>query len=235
MYYEPGRTPSGLPFNPFKACCVPRPIGWLSTVSLDGHHNLAPFSQFQNVGYDPPMVMVSANRRPDGRLKDTIRNILDTGEFVWSMATYAQREKVAASAQEFEPGVDEFKAVDIAHLPARQVRARRVAGSPAHFECRLHHVMELPGRTPESRGHLVVAEVIAIHLADDCVTVNGHFDVLKARPLARLGYLDYTSVESCFEMKIPDFRTGQIVEFLKDPAAAAGMEPAMGSARIKAS
>lgn len=219
MYYEPGLTPSGLPFNPFKSCCVPRPIGWLSTVGLDGRHNLAPFSQFQNVGYDPPMVMVSANRRPDGRLKDTIRNILDTGEFVWSMATYAQREKVSASAQEFEPGVDEFEALNIAHAPARRVRARRVADSPAHFECRVHHTLELPGNTQESRGHLVVAEVIAIHLADDYLTPNGRFDVLKARPLARLGYLDYTAVDSCFELTTPDFRTGATIEFLRDPAA----------------
>ena len=92
MYYEPGHTACALPLNPFKACCVLRPIGWLSTVDTAGRHNLAPFSQFQNVGYDPPMGMVAANRRPDGRLKDTIRNILDTGEFVWSMATQAQRE-----------------------------------------------------------------------------------------------------------------------------------------------
>lgn len=219
MYYEPGRTACALQMNPFKACCVPRPIGWLSTVDTAGRHNLAPFSQFQNVGYDPPMVMVAANRRPDGRLKDTVRNILDTGEFVWSMATHAQRETVSASAQEFEPGVDEFETLGIAHLPARLVRARRVAGSPAHFECRVHQTLELPGNTPESRGHLVVARVIAIHLADDHITADGRFDVCKARPLARLGYLDYTSVDTMFEMRVPNFRSGQTIEFLTDPLA----------------
>jgi flavin reductase (DIM6/NTAB) family NADH-FMN oxidoreductase RutF len=208
-----------LPLNPFKSCCVPRPIGWLSTVDASGRHNLAPFSQFQNVGYDPPMVMVSANRRPDGRLKDTIRNILETGEFVWSMATYAQRDLVSASAQEFEPGVDEFAALGIAHLPAQRVRARRVAGSPAHFECRVHQTLELPGNTPEARGHLVLAEVIAIHLDDGHLTPDGRFDVLKARPLARLGYLDYTSVENCFEMRVPNFRVQEGIEFLSESAA----------------
>lgn len=218
MFYEPGKTPSGLPLNPFKSCCVPRPIGWISTVGRDGSHNLAPFSQFQNVAYDPPMVMVSANRRQDGSLKDTIRHIIDTGEFVWSMATYAQREQVAASAQEFAPGVDEFEAVGIAHLPARRVRARRVAGSPAHFECVSRQIIELAGHTPEAHTHLVIAEVIAIHLDDDHITPEGRFDVLRARPLARMGYLDYTSVESVFEMTIPNFRSGQVVEFLTDPA-----------------
>ena len=218
MFYEPGKTPSGLPLNPFKSCCVPRPIGWISTVGVDGSHNLAPFSQFQNVAYDPPMVMVSGNRRQDGSLKDTIRNIIDTGEFVWSMATYAQREQVSASAQEFPPGVDEFEALGIAHLPAQRVRARRVAGSPAHFECRSRQVIDLPGNTPEAHTHLVIAEVIAIHLDDDHITADGRFDVLRARPLARMGYLDYTSVESVFEMRVPDFRVGQVIEYLTDPA-----------------
>lgn len=222
MYYEPGRTPSGLPFNPFKSCCVPRPIGWLSTVDAQGRHNLAPFSQFQNVGYDPPMVMVAANRRPNGELKDTVRNILDTGEFVWSMATHAQRELVSASAQEFPPGVDEFDAVGIDSLPSVRVRARRVAGSPAHFECRVHQSLELPGHTPESRGHLIVAEVIAIHLADDHLTPDGRFDVLKARPLARLGYLDYTSVDRVFEMRVPNFRVQEGIEFLRESVQTAG-------------
>jgi flavin reductase (DIM6/NTAB) family NADH-FMN oxidoreductase RutF len=163
------------------------------------------------------MVMVAANRRPDGRLKDTIRNILDTGEFVWSMATHAQREWVCASAQEFEPGVDEFEAVGIGHLPARLVRPRRVAGAPAHFECRVHQSLELPGHTQESRGHLVVAQVVAIHLDDDYLTADGRFDVLKARPLARLGYMDYTAVDAVFEMQVPNFRTGQTIEYLTQP------------------
>ena len=150
------------------------------------------------------MVMVAANRRPDGRLKDTIRNILDTGEFVWSMATHAQRESVCASAQEFEPGVDEFEAVGIGHLPA-------------HFECRVHQSLESPGNTQESRGHLVVAQVVAIHLDDDYITADGRFDVLKARPLARLGYMDDTAVDAVFEMQVPNFRTGQTIEYLTNP------------------
>ena len=216
MYYEPGRTPSNLPYNPFKSCVVPRPIGWIATVSADGRHNLAPFSQFQNVAYDPPMVMVSGNNRPDGTLKDTIRNILDTGEFVWSMATYAQREQVSASAQEFAPGVDEFEAVGIQSAPANLVKARRVADSPAHFECKVHQTVYLPGNTLESHTHLIIAEVIGIHIADDYIDASGRFDVLRARPLARLGYLDYTSVDNAFELLIPGFRPGQTVEYLKD-------------------
>ncbi len=134
------------------------------------------------------------------------------------MATYAQRDQIVASAQEFPPGVDEFEAVGIASLPATLVKARRVAASPAHFECRVHQTVYLPGNTPEAHTHLVIARVEAIHLADEFILADGRFDVLRARPLARLGYLDYTSVESIFELQVPHFREGQTIEFMTDPA-----------------
>ena len=62
MYYEPGKTQHGLPYDPFKSCVIPRPIGWISTISRDGVHNLAPFSQFQNLTFDPPYVMFASNQ-----------------------------------------------------------------------------------------------------------------------------------------------------------------------------
>ncbi len=74
MYYEPGVTPHGLPFDPFKSCVVPRPIGWISTVDGQGRHNLAPYSQFQNISFDPPIVMFSANQDTTGNRKDSVRN-----------------------------------------------------------------------------------------------------------------------------------------------------------------
>lgn len=95
MFYSPQSEVSGLPFNPFKSCCVPRPIGWISTVSASGIHNLAPYSQFQNVTWDPPTVMIAANARESGQLKDTTANILETGEFVWNMAVAADRKLTA--------------------------------------------------------------------------------------------------------------------------------------------
>ena len=72
MYYEPGVTPHGLPHDPFKSCVIPRPIGWISTVDRDGRHNLAPFSQFQNITFDPPIVMFSANQDTRGLRKDSV-------------------------------------------------------------------------------------------------------------------------------------------------------------------
>jgi flavin reductase (DIM6/NTAB) family NADH-FMN oxidoreductase RutF len=97
MHYDPNSEDCPLPFSPFKSCTVPRPIGWLSTVSHDGVHNLAPYSQWQNLTFDPPMVMFAANQYPDGRRKDTVINAEETGWFVWNMATYALREAVNKS------------------------------------------------------------------------------------------------------------------------------------------
>ena len=94
MYYEPGVTPHGRPHDPFKSCVVPRPIGWISTVDAQGRDNLAPVSQFQNVTFDPPIVMFSAQQTPEGERKDSVRNAETTGEFVWNMATHELREAV---------------------------------------------------------------------------------------------------------------------------------------------
>ena len=100
MYYDPEKNDHGLAFNPFKSCVVPRPIGWISTVSLEGFPNLAPFSQFQNLTFDPPYVMFAANQNTLGRRKDTTVNSEQTGEFVYNMATYDLREAVNRSAAE---------------------------------------------------------------------------------------------------------------------------------------
>ena len=98
MQFAPGREACPLPYHPFKSCTVPRPIGWLSTISADGVHNLAPFSQWQNLTFDPPMVMFAANQLPDGRRKDTVVNAEETGWFTWNMATWDLREAVNISA-----------------------------------------------------------------------------------------------------------------------------------------
>src|SRR3954466_1357507 len=108
MFYEPEKDDHGLPFNPYKSIVVPRPIGWISTVSRDGIVNLAPYSQFNNLGYDPPYVMFSANSFPgSGRRKDSVKNATDTGEFVVNMATYELRSAVETTAQFASPDIDE--------------------------------------------------------------------------------------------------------------------------------
>jgi flavin reductase (DIM6/NTAB) family NADH-FMN oxidoreductase RutF len=202
MYYEPGATDHGLPFDPFKSCVVPRPIGWISTTSADGADNLAPYSQFQNVGFDPPMVMFSANQTTDGRRKDSVVNAEARGEFVWNMATYALREAVNVTSEELAPHVDEFARAGLTKIASRLVKPPRVAESPVHFECRYMQTVRLPGNGVMGSVDVVFGRVVAIHVDDQAIR-EGRIDVEKLRPLARLGYYDYTAIESVFTMAPP--------------------------------
>ena len=204
MYYETDKNDHGLRHNPLKACVVPRPIGWISTLSVTGVVNLAPFSFFNVLCYDPPFVLFSAGAHErDGGKKDTVVNIEATREFVYNMATWAQRDAMNRTSLIVEHGVDELRAAGLEAVPSRLVRAPRVQGSPVHFECRLHEIVKLPGRTPGSDHHVVIGRVVAVHIDDAALAPDGRVDVLKIRPIARLGYKDYTSVESKFEMEKP--------------------------------
>jgi flavin reductase (DIM6/NTAB) family NADH-FMN oxidoreductase RutF len=202
MYYEPGVTPHGLSHDPFKSCVVPRPIGWISTVDRQGRHNLAPYSQFQNVTFNPPIVMFSANQNTTGQRKDSVRNAEETGEFVWNMATYDLREAVNKSAEELPHGVDEFEHAGLVKLPSRKVKPMRVSGSPIQFECVYLNTLRFAGVPPMGTADVVFGRVVAIHIDDQVIDGNGIIDVLKIKPLARMGYYDYTCVDNRFEMVI---------------------------------
>lgn len=200
MYYEPGRLAHGLPYDPFKSCAVPRPIGWISTTSREGVDNLAPFSQFQNITFDPPIVMFSANQTSRGKRKDSTVNAEETGQFVWNMATYDLREAVNISSEEFPPEVDEFAVAGLSKAPSTRIGPPRVAESPIQFECEYMTTLRLPGNGVMGTVDVVFGKVIAVHIADWALTPEGRIDVLRIRPLARLGYHDYTSIEHLFTM-----------------------------------
>jgi flavin reductase (DIM6/NTAB) family NADH-FMN oxidoreductase RutF len=212
MFYETRMNDHGLPHDPFKSCVAPRPIGWISTLSMDGISNLAPYSQFQNLTFDPPYVMFAANQNTAGRRKDSVVNAEQTGEFVYNMATFDLREAVNISAQEVPPDVDEFELAGLSKKPSRLVKPYRVAESPVQFECRYHQTLRLPGKGKMGTADVVIGEVLGIHIKDEFILPDGKLDILRIKPLARLGYYDYTVVESIFEMVIPgtneDLRSG---------------------------
>ena len=214
MHYAPGKEPCPLPFSPFKSCTVPRPIGWISTTDAAGQHNLAPYSQWQNLSFDPPMVMFAANPYSDGRRKHSVLNAEATGWFVWNMATYALREAVNISAMEWPEGVDEFEKAGLTKAPCIDAPGPRVAESPAHFECRYLSTTRLRGNSHHGWVDVVFGEVTQIHVDDAVIRPDGKLDIPAIRPLARLGYYDYTSVTETFEMRIPG----------ASDAAAAGLE-----------
>ena len=216
LFYRPGE-PHGLPRDPFKSCVIPRPIGWISTLSPSGVANLAPFSQFQNLTFNPPYVLIISGQRYGGGRKDTIENAERTGEFVWNMATYDLREAVNLSAQELDPSIDEFEVAGVTKAPSRLVKPPRVAESPVHFECEYFQTIRLPLGGPNRAVDMLIGRVVGVHIAERAIGPDGKLDVTTIRPLARLGYYDYTAVESTFEMRIPDAPEGMM----------AGLEGAM--------
>jgi flavin reductase (DIM6/NTAB) family NADH-FMN oxidoreductase RutF len=203
MFYDTAKNDHGLPIDPFKALVVPRPIGWMTTIDGQGRVNLAPFSFFNAVAEDPPMVVFApSGRKADGELKDSRRNAEVTGEFVFNLATWELREKMNATSKAFPAGVDELQAAGLTALPARLVRPPRVAESPVHMECRVWQIIALPSHDPAEPNYLVIGEVVGVHVADELIK-NGRVDIVAARPIARMGYAEYTSVDSKFVMKRP--------------------------------
>jgi len=220
MFYEPRNDDHGLPFNPFKACVVPRPIGWITSLSHDGVVNLAPFSISNQLAYDPPFVFFSGSGAIDEdeaaapRRKDSVVNAEDTGEFVYNMATYGLRDQVNLSSKHVPPDVDELAMCGLTPAPCNIVKCPRVLESPVNLECRHHATLTLPANTPKGVHHVVIGQVVGIHINDAALT-DGKVDWVKIQPLARMGYMDYTYVNHVFTMPGPKgeaFRPGQIGE-----------------------
>ena len=131
MYFDADKNDHGLRYNPIKALTVPRPIGWISTISRGGVGNLAPFSYFNALSHNPPFVLFSGGSRPDGSKKDSVINAEETGEFVFNIATYDTRDKMNDSSWIEDPSIDELAEVGLTPLPSVQVKPPRVAESPA--------------------------------------------------------------------------------------------------------
>jgi len=203
MFYQIKKNDHGLAYDPFKSCVVPRPIGWISTMSIDGKSNLAPYSQFQILTFDPPYVMFAANQKTDGSRKDSVVNAEQSKEFVYNMASYDLREAVNLSAQEVPPEVDEFELAGVGKAPSKIVKPYRVKESPAQYECRYHQTLRLRGNRAIGTVDMVIGEVLAVHIKDEFIMPDGKLDIIRIKPIGRLGYYDYTCVDSVFEMTIP--------------------------------
>jgi flavin reductase (DIM6/NTAB) family NADH-FMN oxidoreductase RutF len=198
MFYDAERNDHGLPHDPFKALISPRPIGWISSLSKDGKVNLAPYSFFNAISSKPNMVMVSSEG-----LKDTIRNIAETGEFVCSLATFDLRMEMNQTSAPLPHGESEFVHAGLTPVPSQMVRPPRVGESPVALECvtvEVRALVDRHGRTLDR--HVAIGEVVGVHI-DDRLIVDGRVDITRARPIARLGYKDYAVIDQVFELTRP--------------------------------
>lgn len=197
MFYEAQKNQHGLRHDPFKALVVPRPIGWISTMSQDGVRNLAPYSFFNAVSTDPHIVMFASAGR-----KDSQRNAEETGEFVCNFASYDQRDAMNMSSSTVDPSVDEFTLAGLDELSSRLIKAPRVAGAPAHFECVYLQTIAMTARDGRHVYDMVLGEVVGVHI-DDRFIANGLVDTAAMRAMARLGYHDYAVVDEVITLKRP--------------------------------
>lgn len=208
MFYRPEARPESLRYNPAKALVAPRPIAWVSTIDPDGRRNLAPFSYF-NLAFDqPPILMIApvgvktSEHGAGGARKDTLTNILATGEFVVSIVGRDQADAMNASSAGFPADVDEFEAAGVEAAPSVLVKPPRVANSPASFECTLITRVSFEDVAPGKNVGAVFGEAVGVHIRDD-VVVDGLVDVTRYQPLARLGYQDYAAVGEVFQLGAP--------------------------------
>jgi flavin reductase (DIM6/NTAB) family NADH-FMN oxidoreductase RutF len=186
---------------------APRPIAWVSTLSASGQPNLAPFSFFNCVCVEPPLLAFAPGLRPSkhsgsarGEAKDTLRNIRDTGEFVINVVTYELAEAMNQTSGEYDASVNEFELAQIASAPSQIVKAPSVAKSPVGFECKLHQILDF-STSPQS-GSLVIGQIVSIHV-DDSHLRQGKLDRNSLDLIGRMGGIQYTRTTQRFEMVRP--------------------------------
>jgi flavin reductase (DIM6/NTAB) family NADH-FMN oxidoreductase RutF len=197
-FYEP-RHGHRLAHSPLNAIVAPRPIGWISTISSEGRVNLAPYSHFNIFNDEPPILIFSA-----GREKDSVRNVRQTGEFVWNMASFELAAQMNLSSVDFPYGVSEMEYAGLEAAPSTLVRPPRVARSPAAFECKVIEIRNMSDREgTRLPAILVTGQVVGIHIRPEFLK-DGLFDTAAAQPLARCGYLgDYVHVSTLMQMLRP--------------------------------
>ena len=179
---------------------VPRPIAFVSSVSARGLINLAPYSFFNAVSYNPPTIVFSSSRHVRDKAKDTLANIEETGEFVVNVVVDDISEAMNRTAAEYPAEADEFQIAGLTAVPSHVVKAPRVAESPVNMECRLNQVVRI-GSGLHEHG-LIIGEVVLMHLRDDII--DGHrINHQKLRPTGRLAGNMYCYTADTYEMVRP--------------------------------
>lgn len=200
MLFDPTEIDPQLAYKLMASLVTPRPIGWTSTIGADGGDNLAPFSFFMMITSSPPHIALSIGAR-DGEEKDTLRNIRATSELVINVVSAALGPQMAITAAEWPADVDEFAASSLTPVASEVVRPRRVAEAAANLECVVRQIFPVGGMP--YGAHLVIAEVVRIHVRDDLVIANNRIDLKRLDPLGRLTGDWYCSTADQYEIHKP--------------------------------
>jgi len=198
MFYNP-EIGHNLPHDPFKAIVSPRPIGWISSIDKEKNVNLAPYSFFNAIADNPPMVMFSiTGQKKNISLKDTLQNIIETKCFVVNVVSKDLLNQMNKTSANYPKNTDEFILAKLEKTNCVHIDVPRVKKSPASLECTLYKILKLPGFS----NNMVIGKVVGVHINEN-ILKNGIFDILAYDPIARLGYKDYTYVSSKFELERP--------------------------------
>lgn len=177
---------------------VPRPIAWVSSISKEGISNLAPFSFFNAFSASPPILGFSPGlkRGSDNQpvQKDTLRNVIDTAEFVVNIVSLPYAEIMVQSSANYDAKTSEFEQLKLTALASTKIKAPRLAESPINLECKLFKIVDL------GSNQLVLGEIVCMHI-DDAICTDGIIDVLKLQPLARLGGELYAAIRDPFRVE----------------------------------
>ena len=193
----------GLPHDPFKSCIVPRPIAWVSSIHPSGAINLAPFSFFNALASDPPMIMISfTGYHQHGGEKDSLFNIKSSGEFVVNMVPLALKDEMNITTAPVAHEIDELVLAGLSTEDSVLVKPPRVKEAPVNMECEFFQEIKLPCTLEDSINTTIIGKVLGIHIRDDALT-DGMIDLDRIKPLARLGYNQYTAVDNVFTMTRP--------------------------------
>ncbi|MGF0538248.1 flavin reductase family protein [Agrobacterium sp. ES01] len=198
MFYETAENRHGLDHDPFKAIVAPRPIGWIGTKGRDGSHNLSPYSFFTAVSDRPKLVMFSSSGA-----KDSLKNAEETGAFTCSLVSRGLVEQMNRSSIAVPYGESEFAIAGLTPVIGRLVDAPYVGEAHAVLECRTTEVVRPRSVDGEvSENYVIFGQVVGIHI-DEAIITKGRIDIGLARPVTRLGYMDYAETDEVFELMRP--------------------------------
>ena len=199
MQFDPDELEHTAIYKLLTGSVIPRPIGWISTVDVNGINNLAPFSYFNAVGDDPPHIMFSTGIGNNTN-KDTLNNVLANKEFVVNMVTESLTEQMNMTAQSVHSEVDEFELAGLTPVPSLKIKPMRVKESPINFECKMVHHYFLENHK-YGGACIIIGRIVMMHFENDILLNNYKINLDNYKPVSRLAGSNYAKIGELFSVK----------------------------------